>query len=218
MQDAHARKSCTGILNVTGVIFGTIDDLSTRMSEGIVLRECLEMGGFSVREGAKIGNPPDKLWRTLVAGRNLQGCKDLSLCRLAFINLFHHISRLCSIDTTELLEDETLDRYIHDFLRRVQEVVWNRRMFTGKLMSLCGSDAEVELFGMVPKDARRGDLICLLYGAGVPVILREVPNPKGGLQYVLVGEAYVDDFMEGEAFQGSRGALLEKQEQEFALR
>ncbi|KAF2162445.1 hypothetical protein M409DRAFT_27070 [Zasmidium cellare ATCC 36951] len=54
--------------------------------------------------------------------------------------------------------------------------------------------------GIVPQQAQKGDLVCVLYGCSVPVILR--PLAKG--QYRLVGECYLQGFMEGEAVRDGR--------------
>ncbi|KAF2501346.1 HET-domain-containing protein [Lophium mytilinum] len=48
---------------------------------------------------------------------------------------------------------------------------------------------------VVPKSARAGDAICVLYGGEVPYVLR--PAPDGF--YFVVGECYVDDMMHGKA-------------------
>lgn len=47
----------------------------------------------------------------------------------------------------------------------------------------------------VPKSSRQGDVICTLFGAEVPYILR--PIAKGF--YSVIGECYVDDIMHGES-------------------
>jgi hypothetical protein len=49
--------------------------------------------------------------------------------------------------------------------------------------------------GLGPKDMQSGDVVVIVSGAEVPLILREAP--EGG--YKLVGEAYVDGVMDGEA-------------------
>ncbi|PVH83556.1 HET-domain-containing protein [Cadophora sp. DSE1049] len=48
--------------------------------------------------------------------------------------------------------------------------------------------------GLGPVPAKKGDLICVLYGCSVPVILRKVDK-----HYILVGECYVHGLMDGEA-------------------
>ncbi|KAK0124903.1 hypothetical protein ONS96_008781 [Cadophora gregata f. sp. sojae] len=48
--------------------------------------------------------------------------------------------------------------------------------------------------GLGPVPAKKGDLICVLYGCSVPIVLRKV-----GKHYILVGECYVHGLMDGEA-------------------
>jgi hypothetical protein len=48
--------------------------------------------------------------------------------------------------------------------------------------------------GLVPYDSKAGDLICIIYGAVTPFILRK--RPETGFQ--LIGEAYVHGIMDGE--------------------
>ena len=50
--------------------------------------------------------------------------------------------------------------------------------------------------GWGPYDVQSGDMVCVLYGANVPFILR--PAAKQGT-YILVGEAYIHGIMYGEA-------------------
>lgn len=62
------------------------------------------------------------------------------------------------------------------------------------------------LVGLGPWDAVEGDVIVILLGCKFPVILREVEG-----HWVLVGEAYVDGYMYGEAVVGlQEGKLLEE--------
>ncbi|RWA12865.1 hypothetical protein EKO27_g2232 [Xylaria grammica] len=49
--------------------------------------------------------------------------------------------------------------------------------------------------GLVPRDARYGDKICIIQGFNVPYVLRQV-----GDHYILIGDAYVHGIMLGEAF------------------
>ena len=217
-----------GILYVQGVDLGVIADLSARMADGIALQECLEMGGFPLRRATAGQNVPDRLWRTLVAGVDSRGRPPTTTTRLAFLNLAKQISEHRSIDPGELLTTK-LDAYIRNFVARMEEVVWNRRIFKGRSWNSSGAvlSQDEELFGLAPQQARIGDKICLLYGCSVPVVLRECQGSVGTLYfhdektksfYEIVGEAYVDGFMHGEAFEGEDGQKIEAQAQEFALR
>jgi hypothetical protein len=53
--------------------------------------------------------------------------------------------------------------------------------------------------GTAMNTLREGDVICILFGCAFPVVLRERINGDG---FMLVGEAYVDGMMAGEACAG----------------
>lgn len=66
--------------------------------------------------------------------------------------------------------------------------------------------------GLGPTNARKGDLVCILYGCSVPVIIR-----KYGQGHRYVGESYIHGLMDGAAVdQPSLRDTME--EQEFVLR
>jgi hypothetical protein len=53
--------------------------------------------------------------------------------------------------------------------------------------------------GLAPWDAKEGDFVCVLLGCRFPVVLRREER-----NYVLIGEAYIDGFMNGGAMEGLR--------------
>lgn len=59
--------------------------------------------------------------------------------------------------------------------------------------------------GMAPRNAEKGDVICILFGCSVPIVLRRSGHKD---QYTVVGECYLDGHMEGEALEQSE--LLEE--------
>ena len=63
--------------------------------------------------------------------------------------------------------------------------VLNRRMFI----------TQNGLLGLGPRGLAKDDVVCILYGCGVPLVLR----PTRGGHYRLVGEAYVHSIMDGQA-------------------
>lgn len=71
--------------------------------------------------------------------------------------------------------------------------------------------------GMAPRQAGKGDVICVLLGCSVPVVLRPYRGAEdkdedlAGL-YEFIGECYVDGFMNGEAL------VLGKPVEDFTLR
>ena len=63
--------------------------------------------------------------------------------------------------------------------------------------------SEAGLIGAAPWNAKEGDVICVLLGCSSPVILRREDG-----HYVLIGEAYIDDFMNGDAIMGLENGEL----------
>jgi len=57
--------------------------------------------------------------------------------------------------------------------------------------------------GMAASRARKGDLVCVLYGCSIPVLLREV----AGGRFEFIGECYLDGFMDGEAIKKGLGEV-----------
>jgi hypothetical protein len=48
--------------------------------------------------------------------------------------------------------------------------------------------------GLASKHVQTGDIIAILFGGQLPFVLRKVGN-----HYILIGEAYIDGIMDGEA-------------------
>ncbi|KAK7740500.1 hypothetical protein SLS53_005343 [Cytospora paraplurivora] len=66
--------------------------------------------------------------------------------------------------------------------------------------------------GMAPVRAQKGDMVCVLFECSVPVALREREGcGADGPVYELIGECYLDGFMEGEALD------LDKQTRDFRI-
>ncbi len=54
------------------------------------------------------------------------------------------------------------------------------------------------IFGAADQQTKRGDLIAVLLGCSTPVVIR--PRGRGGQTFQVIGEAYVQGLMRGEAF------------------
>ena len=169
--------------------------------------------------------PPEAFWRTLVADRALDGTsnppRDFAMCATW---AFKKVTRRQPLKTDTELTYKTCPSHARDFLRRVQCVVWGRCMILGK----CPENAQnIPLLCLGPQGARKGDIICILFGCSVPVILREeadgpIPDTlvieaalaehsnddseasalptSSGKWYKFIGECYVHDMMNGEIF------------------
>ena len=68
-------------------------------------------------------------------------------------------------------------------------------------------------FGALPKQAKQGDLVCVLFGCTVPVVLRKLDDISS---YMFVGECYLHGFMDGEAI--AMQVKKELKEQDFILK
>ncbi len=183
------------------------------MADGIVHKECLDMaGGVTMDYKGAVQSVSDTLWRTLCANRDENGKRAPSFYRIALLHLFQKIPNLRDIDTTELLE-EFHPGHITEFLWRVQEVSWNRRVFVAKPIA---GDSE-GLVGLAPRYAQLGDYVCILFGGSVPFILRR-HEKDGRCLWELIGESYVDGKMDGEALIGATEEALEARSIMFEIR
>ncbi|KAK4206295.1 heterokaryon incompatibility protein-domain-containing protein [Rhypophila decipiens] len=52
--------------------------------------------------------------------------------------------------------------------------------------------------GLCPQEAEKGDVVCVILGCPLPIVLRPVDD-----DFVVVGEDLVDDYMQGEALEGT---------------
>jgi hypothetical protein len=87
---------------------------------------------------------------------------------------------------------EELEVWTERHIRNTSKLIWDRCCFL----------TDSGTFGLAPQFAEEGDILCLPFGCVSPFVLRPY-----GEYYMLVGEAYVHGFMNGEALK-----LLEKGE------
>jgi hypothetical protein len=189
-------KKCTGVLHAKGIRLDTVKKLSPRAAQGMILQECLEMGGWS-DDYDELEKVPDSLWRTLVADRGPNGTNAPSWYHRACLECFTHVTQNGDLSTGALMENPNTPSTMVTFLKRVQQVVWNRKFLRSKGGD--EEDVEKQLFGLAPTSAQEGDLICVLFGCSVPVILRKMENQDDPFYY-FIGKAYIHGMMDGEAF------------------
>jgi len=72
--------------------------------------------------------------------------------------------------------------------------------FSPRVFRVCSGRAMLQTskghIGLAGEACRAGDVVSILFGAGVPFILR-----RAGQEFVLIGEAYVHGIMDGEAME-----------------
>jgi hypothetical protein len=157
-----------------------------------------------------------RLWRTMVADRSPEGVAAPSWYQKACISTLLYTSSSGDIDTQTLIAARDMPPTMVKFLERVRSVVWNRKFLVSKFPTEGLRHAE-ELFGIAPKGAQEGDLICILFGCSVPVILRERRTESRAF-FEFVGDSYIHGMMEGEAFAGKNAAEVESWSEIFELR
>ncbi|KAF2704190.1 HET-domain-containing protein, partial [Pleomassaria siparia CBS 279.74] len=116
--------------------------------------------------------PEESFWRTLVADRGHLGLNPPTYfpraCKEAMKFKAKTMSRTGgNLDTNKLIHEGRCT-IVAEFLRRMQEVIWNRQLMRTKDNRL----------GLVRDDVSPGFKVCILYGCSVPVILREIPKSQ----------------------------------------
>ena len=150
--------------------------------------------------------PPENVWRLLIADRGLDGRLPPRLYRLCCAQVFKQTQPGYGLNRSERFKWITSDHglnisisqqlahseaLVQKFLRRIQSVVWGRRLI---------STRKNKLLGLAPAETKNSDVIAILYGCSVPVVLRQVPDPSGDeILYKLIGECYIDGMMDGQA-------------------
>lgn len=97
--------------------------------------------------------------------------------------------------TTVNLKTRSTGRAFQSLKRAYKAAVLHRR--------LCWS--EDGHLGLVPRHTQVGDVLCVLPGSVVPFVVREM----GGGDYMLVGECYVHDVMQGELFRDDSMSVVD---------
>ena len=198
-------------LSVPGFRLATIEEVSFPNLAGLILRESLRLIGWNKNE-----EPPDAIWRTLVADRDSEGQVPPTWYKRACIRCLE-IATNCNDGDLNigLLLQQQDSELLRIFLRRVLSVTWNRKFFRAAMETKGGEAMKGEgkgrkakggegkgiepnqsnqLIGLCPRNAEKGDYICILFGCSVPVLLR-----KHDHGFMLVGETYVHGKMYGEA-------------------
>jgi hypothetical protein len=181
------------ILSARGFILDSIHKIETKAMGGYIANEWLELGGWLDRNQ----EPPDQFWRTLVADRDLHTNRPPYYYRKVCHEIFRRGTS--DVDTDEFLRKDVkgTPSIFTEFIRRVQRVVWNKKLIRTSRGYL----------GLAPASAKAGDLICILYGCSVPVILAQLA-PEVPRSYLLRGDCYVHGMMDGEALSVQKEHIL----------
>lgn len=213
--DVHYQSlSCRGVRvdGIDGLGESYLEEFGNRRPEDAIVPPRGKGNAYGSEDALK-----EALWNTLVGGRDLRGRKAptdyrcLLKCspkeeqessmrnsrgRTAF-------SRLITQSAHFQIAGKTLSSFfpsastsniegLRDPLEKIYRFVRTRRL----MVTLNGS------IGLVPIDAQRGDIVCLLLGCNVPLVLRAAENQH----YNVVGNCYLHGIMDGEAMEWLKGA------------
>ena len=167
-------------LIVEGFELGSISVTAPPAINGILPKEWREI--CERRNNIRVSD--DRYWRTLVADRDPTGLACPAWYKLASEHVLQNSDGV-DLDTRRLMF-ESSPGMVFDYLRRVQSVIWGRR--------LAILDQGYIVLG--PRLCEVGDLVCILHGCSVPVVIR--PR-RDGMGHTFVGECYVHGMMDGEA-------------------
>lgn len=184
-----------------------IERVSHRLYEGMIPWEWLLLSGW---RSEKEDYVPDRPWRSLIAERDPEGNKPGPYYQHGCLLAIRNRNRNGDILTTELIQQDSPTMMV-DFLRRTQDVIWNRTLFLpndpiGSPKPWASSPepwvSPEPRLGVGPTKARVGDIICILFGCSVPVVLRQMETSDSSTEddpaYELIGEAFMLDLMDGE--------------------
>lgn len=188
-----------------GLKLATITNLSARMVNATVPKECLDMAAWKKDEKDKLlSRVPDKLWRNLHADRGPDGQNPPSWYHRACPHCLATTSPNGDINTGELIHDENSPELMVQYLKRVQSVVWSRMVLEATSIK----NPTEQLFGLTSQKTQIGDIVCILFGCTVPMILRECIDDEHGVYNEFIGESYIHGKMDGEALSGLNQADL----------
>jgi hypothetical protein len=202
-----AQSKC---LIVEGFVLGKIGKIWGCGHFGNVPSQWLRAGGWTDANEP----PPEELWRTLVGDRNQHGGDPDRWYPRVFQSAVQERGISYGFETYRLIYEST-NATVPELFRRVQAVVWNRRLvrIEGDFVNRLGEykDPSSRALGLAPSEAQEGDSVCIIFGCSVPLVLRDCwqrggavtngnpPPVEYGYPFTIIGECYVDHMMDGEA-------------------
>ena len=177
-----AKRSSHYSMFVEGFIYDEIGRIEEIARDGNLPMAWLTAGSWRDHNQ----DPPDELWRIIVANRGPDGRNALTFYPTAFKESLKKGRK------GDILKTDSLIYYgqcsiVAQFLRRMQAVIWNRRLMhtkghTHERHNGCKKPERPMRLGLVHQDAKPGHLICFLYGCTVPVLLRRVEISAGQIE------------------------------------
>ncbi|KAI1316977.1 heterokaryon incompatibility protein-domain-containing protein [Xylariaceae sp. FL0255] len=215
-------------LYVKGFVLSKVTWATEPIPDGIIPQGALKKLGWKfeweIDDQKELCVVPDQVWRTLVADRGPDGKAPPSWYHRACLRCLVNDTPNGHIATKEILGRST-EGIMHEYLKRVQAVTWNRVVFEATDSTKNGHLS----VGLGPPETERDDIVCILFGCSVPCILRphrsgdQTENgddkeiAQGDVDYKFIGEAFIYGIMDGQAIESISKEELAAKSQEFRL-
>jgi hypothetical protein len=214
-------KAEPGVLSIRGILFDTVQniasgpwrDASTMLLDPSKLDELLEMANIPPKHADPVSKQREKFWIAICAGNlqkvvqqparldDLQATEPLSAFyeRIDCLredqyggvpDLLHALWRASGDELMEMTAQDDSDTIEQGRVVGAINIAHDRRR---------GAVTRGGSIGLVPINARVGDVVAVFTGGRVPIILR----PEAG-HFTVVGDAYVYGIMDGEAMQDAK--------------
>lgn len=206
-------KAMSGVLYIQGTIFDTVQriasvsltDSSTFRADPKVLDELFDIARIPPKHLDAGDRHRQRFWSTMCAGvmmkKEYLPSRFDELSDLKLISA--HYERLRDISSDRF---ENYERFLRsladgkketwaDGMNKLSDRHLNKAVGDANLYRR-GMATERGSFGLIPMEARVGDVVAILTGGRVPIILR----PEAGY-YTVFGDEYVHEIMDGEGMQ-----------------
>ena len=206
-----AKRSKHYSMFVEGFVYDEVDTIQEIARDGNLPITWLTAGQWENHDE----DPPDELWQTIVANRGPDGKNALTFYPTAFKESLKKGRQGDILKTANLINYGQCS-IVAQFLRRIQAVIWNRRLMhtkghEHKRDALCEKPEKPVRLGLVHQDAKPGHLICFLYGCTVPVILRRVDLPPEQIETERLEDEEIKKREAKMTVRGLRDALRSRQ-------
>jgi len=205
---AKVRFSPDGqILFIEGKSLAIIQRLGSVMLEGIKEQSEIESEWEQLARTVSSYHTgeiyPTIFWRTLIADDGMHGADvdrtRLQLYKAHYNNLVERHQSARRGQWQPITDYDTLNTRTEQF----------RELFDATSLGRRIAVTESGFLGLVAADTRIGDHVCVLNGGPVPFVLRQEPSTE---YYTLVGECYIQGWMDGSRFKSSPSPI-----EEFAI-
>lgn len=208
------RDGRTQILSARGFQLDVIDEVADAAQSGSLPKRWLIDYRRPLPEdevNSSHGPGPDaeskktvsnEFWRTMIAGKGPNGQNPPLSYELVCQKLFDSED---GINLIMVRDREPDNDVLKSFINRVLSVIWNRKL---------ARTVRLGRLALLPYEAKKDHVICILYGCSVPVLLEKtkLKTSTGDDIWELVGECYVYEMMAGEALAKRRERLKDDRE------